>query len=249
MSNATPNPSFEVLESSEAQRRLTLRHRWALMGLVGVNALIMLTFLPARWDVTIILLFLALAHLRLTSLSWAIGYVVAVSVFRFTDQEFLSVAGYVDHGFYSFFAVTFLAVSCRYAEVVRYATAYNVDERPQPQHKSLLELFPTIFSSLWYQVFFAMITAMTILIINPESPMMPSDFGLKTEWGRLIFLMMAIFSLWIIVRFIIGTIARFRLTPEVAELNSRALANSEFWSELAGVESRSAKLNKSIRNN
>ena len=52
------------------------------------------------------------------------------------------------------------------------------------------------------------------------------------------------FFLWYIARLIIGTVARFRMSPERADIAMRSMYGTELWHEMAGIERRRAKLNK-----
>ena len=142
-----------------------------------------------------------------------------------------------------------LAAACfRFLETDRFISTFypsaSFGEKPKPGVKFE---FPSLFGGRWWAIPLAIFLALVLLQAIPlDRTEFFRQFRIKPVASRVFFLVLFLFFAWYVCRAVVGTIVRWRMKPDQAEVHCRSLIASEFWKDAWAIERRREK-NKKAR--
>lgn len=137
-----------------------------------------------------------------------------------------------------------LAAACfRFLESNRFLSTFYPHEQFGEKPRSGINFeFPSLFGGRWWVIPLAVIVAFLLLGVIPfERPPSLRQFKIKPLASRLIFLTLFLFFAWFICRALVGTIVRWRMKPNQADVHCRSLIAKELWKDTLAIERRRAK--------
>lgn len=140
------------------------------------------------------------------------------------------------------FVIIMLAAVCfRFLETVRFTdTFYPGTQLYEKPPAGVRFEFPSLLGGRWWAIPLAVFLALFLVGISFDNPSM-KQLRIRPPTARLVFLVLLLFFSWFVCRAVIGTIVRWRMKPQQADVHSRSLVAKEFWTEAYAIESRREK--------